>query len=147
MAGRSLCCLDNADARDKFFMYVLGPCKGLRSGFSTTSLPGWPCLNSIPAWRNAALLQAAQEHLGNLLAELYVAMPSLAACGFKASFVKRPPAATLMKQASLRVGEGVRGRDATSAAVAAVAPALGVDTQALRALVSSTREALAQISR
>ena len=99
------------------------------------------------AKQNAALLQAAGEHLGNLLAELYVAMPSLAACGFKASFVKCPPAATLMKQASLRVGEGVRGRDATSAAVAAVAPALGVDTQALRALVPSTREALAQISR
>ena len=31
----------------------------------------------------AALLAAAEEHLGKLLAELQAAMPSLAACGFK----------------------------------------------------------------
>ena len=38
-------------------------------------------------------------------------------------------------------------QDDAAKAVAAVAPALGVDMEALRELVASTQEALAQISR
>ncbi len=98
------------------------------------------------AKQHAALLGAAQEHLGSLLAELYVAMPSLAACGFKASFGKRPPATASMQQVSSRTAGGAHEQDATSVAVAAVTRSVGVDTQALRALVARAREALAQIA-
>lgn len=77
---------------------------------------------------NAALLQAAEERLGKLLAELYAAMPSLAACGFKSSFEKRPPA--LMRHSMSQTAQGARGQDAASSAIAAVAPAMGVDMEA-----------------
>ena len=40
-----------------------------------------------------------------------------------------------------------RGQDDAAKAVAAVAPALGVDMEALRELVASTQEDLTQISR
>jgi hypothetical protein len=98
------------------------------------------------AKQHAALLAAAQEHLGSLLAELYVAMPSLAACGFKASFGKRPQATVSMQQVASRASGGVHEQDAIAAAVAAVTPSVGVDTEALRALVTKAREALAQIA-
>ena len=39
--------------------------------------------------RHAALLAAAGEHLGKLLVVLRAAIPSLAACGFEASFEKQ----------------------------------------------------------
>ena len=95
------------------------------------------------AKQQAALLAAAGEHLGSLLAELHAAMPSLAACGFKASLAKR----VQLSSAEKRKAE-VQYRaatDANSVAVAAVAPALGLDLQALRALITSAQEALAQI--
>lgn len=122
---------DNTDARDKFFM---------------VAVPAFDPSAAAAAKQHAALLGAAEEHLGNLLAELYVAMPSLASCGFKASFGKRPRATALMRQASSRTAGGSQGRDATTSAVAAVTRSVGVDTQSLRALVSKVREALAQIA-
>ena len=96
---------------------------------------------------NAALLQAAEAHLGNSLSALYVAMPTLASCGFKASFAKRP-VEMLAERVESRVRQGARGPgDAASTAVAAVGPSMGVDTSALRALVESARKALAEASR
>jgi len=122
----------NTDARDKFFM---------------VSVPAFAPNAAAAAKQSAALLVAAEEHLGNLLADLYIAMPTLASCGFKASFEKHSPAVTLMRQAASRAHGGARDHDAASAAVAAVSPAIGLDMRALRSLVASTREALAQITR
>lgn len=122
---------DNTDARDKFFM---------------VAVPAFDPSAAFAAKQQAALLGAAQEHLGSLLAELYVAMPSLAACGFKASFGKRPPALVSTQQVSALTLRGAQERgDATSVAVAAVTRSVGVDSQALRALVTRAREALAQV--
>ena len=91
----------------------------------------------------AALLAAAEEHLGKLLVELQAAMPSLAACGFKASFAKRHAAIMV---AMTQSGAALRAQgDAASVAVSAVAPALGFDVQKLRSLLTSPREAWAQI--
>ena len=96
------------------------------------------------AKQQAALLAAAGEHLGGLLAELHVAMPSLAACGFKASLAKRAQTVSSLQHGS---EAGLRGAaDANSIAVAAIEPALGLDTQALRGLVASVRDTLAQIA-
>merc|ERR1711908_215661 len=109
------------------------------------AVPAFDPSAASSARQHGALLASAQEHLGSLLAELYVAMPSLAACGFKASFGKHFPASMLRQQASTR--SATTARDASSVAVAAVAPAVGVDLQALRALVANARETLAQIAR
>ena len=89
-------------------------------------MPAFDPSSAAAAKQHAALLGASEEHLGNLLAELYAAMPSLAACGFRASFGKQLQATSaLMRQAS-------SSRRAASAAAAA--PTLGVDMQALQAL-------------
>ena len=114
--------------------------------FARVAVPAFDPSAASAAKQHAALLGAAQEHLGSLLAELYVAMPSLAACGFKASFGKRPPATASMQQVSSRMAGGAHEQDATSVAVAAVTRSVGVDTQALRTLVTRAREALAQIA-
>ena len=103
---------------------------------------GWRCLLSIPVrppQLNSTLLPGGIRRASrHLLAELYAAMPSLAACGFRASFGKQLQATSaLMRQAS-------SSRRAASAAAAA--PTLGVDMQALQALVAKAREALAEIS-
>ena len=96
---------------------------------------------------NAILLQAAEAHLGNSLSELYVAMPMLAACGFKVSFGKRP-AEMLAERVAGRMRQTSRAAgDAASTAVAAIGPSIGVDMEALRSLVVSTRSALAEASR
>lgn len=123
---------DNTDARDKFFM---------------VAVPEFDPRAASAAKQSASLLRASEEKLGNLLAELYMAMPSLAACGFKASFSKHLVAMSFRKQTLPRVGGSTKGQDDVAKAVASVAPALGVDMQALRELVTSTHEALAQISR
>ena len=115
--------------------------------FVRVAVPEFDPSAAAAAKQQARLLAAAEEHLGNLLAELYVALPSLAACGFKASFAKRPPATMLSSRVASRPAGGTQGQDATSVAVAAVAPAMGLDMQALRALVASTRDTLEQISR
>jgi len=125
----------SADARDKLFM---------------VAVPEFEPRAAFAARQNAALLRAAEERLGILLAELHSAMPNLSACGFKASIEKRYPA--LVKQSTsfgslLKVSIQHQASDATSAAVAAVAPAMGVDMQALHELVATTRDALTQVSR
>ena len=114
--------------------------------FSRAAVPEFDPHAVAVAKQSAALLGAAEEHLGSLLAELYAAMPSLAACGFRASFEKHVAATTVGRHVAWYGTEGTRLRDATSAAVAAVAPAMGLDMHSLQALVTRTREALAQIA-
>lgn len=99
------------------------------------------------AKQSAALLNASEKHLKSLLDEIYVAMPSLAACGFKAAFVKHSLTKSSSRQTLPRMGGSTQSQDDAAKAVAAVAPALGVDMQALRELVTSTHDALTQISR
>ena len=99
------------------------------------------------AKQSASLLHASQLRLRSLLDEIHVAMPSLAACGFKAAFVKHSAKINTKKQTLLRMSGSTGSQDDAAKAVAAVAPALGVDMEALRELVASTQEALAQISR
>ena len=115
--------------------------------FARVAVPEFEPRAASAAKQSASLLRASEERLGNLLAELYMAMPSLAACGFKASFSKHLVAMSFRKQTLPRVGGSTQGQDDVAKAVASVAPALGVDMQALRELVTSTHEALAQISR
>merc|ERR1711988_1048485 len=122
---------DNTDSRDKFFM---------------VAVPEFNPRMAAAAKQQAALLAAAGEHLGGLLAELHVAMPSLAACGFKASLAKHVRTASAARKSGSGVEFARSEADANSIAVAAVAPALGLDMQALQGLVSSTQETLAQIS-
>jgi len=123
---------DNTDARDKFFM---------------VGVPEFDPRAASAAKQSAALLNASEKHLKSLLDEIYVAMPSLAACGFKAAFVKHSLATSSSRQTLPRMGGSTQGQDDAAKAVAAVAPALGVDMQALRELVTSTHDALTQISR
>jgi len=118
----------NADARDLFF---------------GVAVPEFDPDTTFAARQSAALLAKSEKRLGNLLAELNKVMPSLAACGFKASLEKRPP--VLTKQAVSHVSSDKE--DATSIAVAAVPSALGIDMAALQELVTATQEALAKISR
>ena len=99
------------------------------------------------AKQSASLLHASQLRLRSLLDEIHVAMPSLAACGFKAAFVKHSVKINTKKQTLPRMSGSTGSQDDAAKAVAAVAPALGVDMEALRELVASTQEALAQISR
>ena len=99
------------------------------------------------AKQSASLLHASQLRLKSLLDEIHVAMPSLAACGFKAAFVKHSAKINTKKQTFPRMSGSTGSQDDAAKAVAAVAPALGVDMEALRELVASTQEALAQISR
>jgi len=124
---------DNTDARDKFFM---------------VAVPEFDPRAASAAKDNAALLGRAEAHLGNLLAELYAAMPSLAACGFKASMLKQHASTSMLTRTNaIFMSRVALGNDATSNALGAVAPALGLDMGALQTLVTSTRETLAQISR
>ena len=110
-------------------------------------MPGW-CDSSRGAGpaaiakQGAALLRAAEEHLGSLLAELYVAMPSLAACGFTSSFL----AERVATERSLVDGTS-RIHDDTSAALALIAGAAGVDMQGLQVLIADARSAMKQVSR
>ena len=99
------------------------------------------------AKQSASLLHASQLRLRSLLDDIHVAMPSLAACGFKAAFVKHSAKINSKKQTLPRMSGSTGSQDDAAKAVAAVAPALGVDMEALRELVASTQEALAQISR
>ena len=99
------------------------------------------------AKQSASLLHASQLRLKSLLDEIHVAMPSLAACGFKAAFVKHSVEISSKRQTLPRMSGSTGSQDDAAKAVAAVAPALGVDMEALRELVASTQEALTQISR
>ena len=80
--------------------------------------------------------------MGGLLAELYVAMPSLAACGFTSSFLtERVATERALADGTLRV------HDDASAALALIAGAAGVDMQGLRTLIADARSAMKQVSR
>ena len=98
------------------------------------------------AKNSAALLAAATGHLGSLLADLYVAMPTLASCGFVSSM-----AAKSKKHSSLLSNSRgllqVKAADDASVAVAAISKKLGVDEQGLAALLSDARSALDAIPR
>merc|ERR1712139_36076 len=121
---------DNTDSRDKFFM---------------VAVPDFDPSVAAAAKQQAALLGAAQEHLGKLLAELYVAMPTLSACGFRASFGKQVPVAMLAEKIGSYRSGGKAKEDATSVAIGALMPAMGLDMKALRLLVESVSAALKQI--
>ena len=123
--------LSHRRATDKFFM---------------VAVPEFDLIAVSAAKQNAALLNAAQKKLGKVLASLYVSMPSLAACGFKASFAKHSMALTQQRTSSSHAGRGTQGHDASAAAVAAVAPAIGLDMAALQELISSSRDALTKVS-
>merc|ERR1711966_103268 len=122
---------ENTDARDKLFM---------------VAVPAFAPSIASAAKERAALLNSAQEHLGTLLAELYIAMPSLAACDFKASLAKRMASADLRQHAAKSGHRGTREGDATSIAVATIGASMGVDLQATHALVTKAREAFAQVA-
>ena len=98
------------------------------------------------AKNSAALLAAATGHLGSLLADLYVAMPTLASCNFVSSM-----AAKSRKHSSLLSNSRgllqVKAADDASVAVAAISKKLGVDEQGLAALLSDARSALDAIPR
>ena len=106
---------------------------------------------SLQAKNSAALLAAATNHLGSLLADLYVAMPSLASCGFVASLMGKYSKESKLRLASSRGQrsslEVKAGGDDASAAMAAISQKLGVDMQALAALVSDAESTFAGISR
>ena len=133
MQGTSSSC-----ARCPYFLCQQSAPAPLQPHVLRVAVPAFDPSSAAAAKQHAALLGASEEHLGNLLAELYAAMPSLAACGFRASFGKQLQATSaLMRQASSSRHE---------ASAAAAAPTLGVDMQALQALVAKAREALAEIS-
>ena len=98
---------------------------------------------------NAALLTASSSRLGSLLAELYTAMPTLAACRFVASFgaVHSNHSALAAHQLGLKSSSGAAEKDAVFVASAGIATKLGVDFDGLSALLSKTKSVLTQISR
>ena len=59
--------------------------------YARAAVPEFSPAAGFSAQSRAALLRAAEAHLGSLLAKLYSAMPNLAACGFKASLAKASP--------------------------------------------------------
>lgn len=95
------------------------------------------------------MLAAATGHLGALLADLYVAMPSLASCGFVASMAAKfaNHSSLLSNTRGMRFALRARVKDDASAAVAAIPRKLGVDSQALAAIISDAQNAFDGISR
>ena len=100
----------------------------------------------MAATSSAALLSAATGHLGSLLADLYVAMPSLASCGFVASMAGKYSKASSrgLTRASFEMKSG---GDAAFTAMASIPKKLGLDMEALAALVTDAKSTLNQISR
>ena len=98
---------------------------------------------------NAALLSASSSRLGSLLAELYTAMPTLAACRFVASFgaVHSNHSALATHQLGLKSSSGAAEKDAVFVASAGIATKLGVDFDGLSVLLGKTKNVLTQISR
>ena len=104
------------------------------------------------AKESASLLRFSQMRLGSLLTEIQAVAPSLAACGFKVAFLKQHSVDRNSEKETLRLqpmGGSTPSQkvDDVAMAVAAIAPALGLDMEALRTLVVNTQEALARISR
>ena len=118
--------------------------------YARAAVPEFSPAAGFSAQSRAALLRAAEAHLGSLLAKLYSAMPNLAACGFKASLAKASPAQlAAVARAGQQGTTSKKASDAVSVTVAgaaAVGPAVGSDGAALRSLVQSVREALAEVA-
>ena len=95
---------------------------------------------------NAELLTAASARLGSLLAELYTAMPSLAACRFVASFAKTHTNYSTLAKHQLGLKSSSQ-KDAVFVASSGIAAQLGVDFDGLSSLFSKTKCVFAQISR
>ena len=115
--------------------------------YARAAVPEFSPAAGFSAQSRAALRRAAEAHIGGLLAKLYSAMPNLAACGFKASLAKASPAQlAAVARAGQQGTTSKKASDAVSVAVAAVGPAVGSDGAALRSLVQSVREALAEVA-
>ena len=95
---------------------------------------------------NAELLSAASARLGSLLAELYTAMPSLAACRFVASFSKTHTNDSTLATHQLGL-KSASQKDAVFVASSGIAAQLGVDFDGLSSLFSKTKSVFTQISR
>merc|ERR1711924_124299 len=115
-------------------------------GMRETSFLWWQFLNSIqvPRFRLRTMPPCSLRRrvLGSLLAELHVAMPSLASCGFVSSLMAKSSnhSSLLLDARGMRFATRARAKDdASSTAVAAIAKKMGVDKQALAALVQDAR--------
>ena len=104
----------------------------------------------MAARQSAELLTAAADSLGALLASLYSAAPTLAACGFDTSFaaqssqisfahVAYPPAESVGQKSWVKEGE-------STVAVAAIANAIGLDLPGLQELLAGARKVISHIS-
>lgn len=96
------------------------------------------------------MLSAATGHLGALLADLNVAMPSLASCGFVASMATKSlnRSSTLLANShGMRFAFNAKAKDDASKAVGAISQKLGVDAQGLAALLFDARSTFDGISR
>ena len=94
--------------------------------FARAAVPEFSPAAGFSAQSRAALLRAAEAHLGSLLAKLYSAMPNLAACGFKASLARASPAQLAAVARAGQQGTSIqKASDAVSIAVAAVGSAVG----------------------
>ena len=103
---------------------------------------------SAGAKQSAALLAAAEDHLGGLLASLYAAMPTLGACGFAASAAVQRPRIAFAKILDKSKSQMSRvADDATSTAVASVGKAIGVDSKGFQELVADAQKVMTEISR
>ena len=106
---------------------------------------------SFSAKQGAGLLAATEDHLGNLLASLYAAMPTLAACGFVASSaaqLQHVSFATTAQSARTLAKKESRGPEEDAVlAVASLAETLGVDMRGLQELVAGAQELMKNISR
>ena len=104
----------------------------------------------LVAKQSAELLTAAADRLGALLASLYSAAPTLAACGFDASFAARTPQTSFAHVAyppaeSFGQKSLVQEGDAT-VAVAAIANAIGLDLPGLQELLAGAQKEIYFIS-
>lgn len=101
--------------------------------------------------QTSGLLAAAEDHLGGLLASLYVAMPNLATCGFVAPSVaqsQQSSFASIAQAASSLVGGSSRVmEDDAAVAMASIADAHGLDLQGLHELVVGAQKLITNISR
>ena len=95
-------------------------------------------------------MAATEDHLGNLLASLYAALPTLAACGFVASSAAQLQhvsfAITAAQSAGVKKTSQGPQEDAVLA-VASLAETLGVDMRGLQELVAGAEELMKNISR
>lgn len=101
------------------------------------------------AKESAALLIAAAGRLSGLLSELYVAMPSLTACGFVGSLVAAQANRSALdaQRVVTRTGAATRKRDDVSFAAAYIAEKLGLDMAGLEALFAKSKSVFAQVAR